>query len=89
MSNAKKEINAEEVTSIMSSILLKSPPLYINLLKAGNITVEDLQNYQFRKWLADAQFWKGPSAIGVEQTVSAYVLSQIAPAQPVNIWNNF
>jgi hypothetical protein len=45
MSNAKKEINAEEVTSIMSSILLKSPPLYINLLKAGNITVEDLQNY--------------------------------------------
>ena len=45
MATAKKELNAEEITKIMSTYLLTSPPIYINLLKAGNITLEDLQRY--------------------------------------------
>ena len=66
MATAKKDLNAEEITKMMSTYLLTSPPIYINLLKAGNVTLDDLQDYKYRKWLADVQFWKGASSIGID-----------------------
>lgn len=59
--NARKPYQGKDKPAIINLIITKNPPIFRNALKNDEKTLlEDLNHYEYRKWLVSHHFWAVP-----------------------------
>jgi hypothetical protein len=57
----------------IKEIIKKNPPIYLSALKNEPISLEDLNSFKYRKWLADSHFWERPYGNTINSLIETYV----------------